>query len=152
MGSTSTGPSLKKRDAAGQIRQPWAGKVRPFAQNAQTYAQQQYQEDGFDFYRAVTQKWKSALTEAPAVRHIRGHGQPYASAARAQIQNPAFFDSPGIRDGGFRQHLGIHPGDQHEARELVCCGSGKSREEFYRDGSMYTSPEIAAPARPKPQP
>lgn len=33
------------------------------------------------------------------------------------------------------------PGAGLEARELVCCGSGKTREEFYRDGAMYTSPE-----------
>ena len=39
------------------------------------------------------------------------------------------------------------PGAGLEARELVCCGSGKSREEFYRDGSMYTSPEIADAVR-----
>lgn len=39
------------------------------------------------------------------------------------------------------------PGADLEARELVCCGSGKSRTEFYRDGSMYTSPEIEAAIR-----
>lgn len=39
------------------------------------------------------------------------------------------------------------PGADLEARELVCCGSGKSRTEFYRDGAMYTSPEIEAAVR-----
>ena len=29
-----------------------------------------------------------------------------------------------------------------EARELVCFATGKSREEFYRDGGLYASPEI----------
>ena len=29
-----------------------------------------------------------------------------------------------------------------EARELVCFGAGKSREEFQRDGGLYVSPEI----------
>lgn len=33
------------------------------------------------------------------------------------------------------------PGAGLEARELVCCGSGKSREEFYRNSSLYMSPE-----------
>ena len=28
-----------------------------------------------------------------------------------------------------------------EARELVCCGSGKTREEFFRDAPLYVSPE-----------
>ena len=42
-----------------------------------------------------------------------------------------------LRKAGF-------PGAELEARELVCCGSGKTREEFYRDGAMYTSPEIEA--------
>ena len=36
------------------------------------------------------------------------------------------------------------PGADLEARELVCYGSGKTRQEFYRDGSMYTSPETEA--------
>lgn len=36
------------------------------------------------------------------------------------------------------------PGANLEARELVCYGSGKTREEFYRDGAMYTSPEVEA--------
>lgn len=39
------------------------------------------------------------------------------------------------------------PGAELEARELVCCGSGKTRSEFYRDGSLYTSPEIEASVR-----
>ena len=29
-----------------------------------------------------------------------------------------------------------------EARELVCCGSGKSREEFFRDAQLYVAPEV----------
>ena len=29
-----------------------------------------------------------------------------------------------------------------EARELVCCGSGKSREEFFRDAQLYVTPEV----------
>ena len=28
-----------------------------------------------------------------------------------------------------------------EARELVCCGSGKTKEEFFRDAALYVSPE-----------
>lgn len=28
-----------------------------------------------------------------------------------------------------------------EARELVCCGSGKTKEEFFRDASLYVTPE-----------
>ena len=39
------------------------------------------------------------------------------------------------------------PGAALEARELVCYGSGKTREEFYRDGPLYTSPEIEAAVR-----
>ena len=39
------------------------------------------------------------------------------------------------------------PGAGLEARELVCAGSGKSREEFYRDGALYTSPEIEEAVR-----
>ena len=31
--------------------------------------------------------------------------------------------------------------------ELVCAGSGKSRGEFYRDGGLYTSPEIEEAVR-----
>ena len=42
-----------------------------------------------------------------------------------------------LRKAGF-------PGADLEARELVCYGSGKTREAFYRDGSMYTSPEVEA--------
>ena len=30
-----------------------------------------------------------------------------------------------------------------EARELVCFATGKSREEFYQDGGLYASPELA---------
>ena len=33
------------------------------------------------------------------------------------------------------------PGASLEARELVCCGSGKSREEFFRDAPLYVTPE-----------
>lgn len=33
------------------------------------------------------------------------------------------------------------PGASLEARELVCCGSGKSKEEFFRDAQLYVSPE-----------
>ena len=29
-----------------------------------------------------------------------------------------------------------------EARELVCFGTGKSREELARDGGLYASPEL----------
>ena len=39
------------------------------------------------------------------------------------------------------------PGAGLEARELVCFASGKTREEFYRDGPLYTSPEIEEAAR-----
>ena len=35
-----------------------------------------------------------------------------------------------------------YPGASLEARELVCCGSCKSREEFYRDAPLYVSPEV----------
>ena len=42
-----------------------------------------------------------------------------------------------LRKAGF-------PGADLEARELVCCGSGKTRQEFYRDCSMYTSPATEA--------
>lgn len=31
-----------------------------------------------------------------------------------------------------------------EARELVCCGSGKTREEFFRDAPLYVAPETEA--------
>ena len=34
-----------------------------------------------------------------------------------------------------------------EARELVCYGSGKNREELYRDGALYVSPEAEARIR-----
>ena len=31
-----------------------------------------------------------------------------------------------------------------EAREIVCCAADKNKEEFYRDGRLYASPEIEA--------
>ena len=34
-----------------------------------------------------------------------------------------------------------YPGAGLEARELVCAGSGKTREEFYRDAQLYVTPE-----------
>ena len=34
------------------------------------------------------------------------------------------------------------PGASLEARELVCCGSGKTREEFFRDAPLYVMPEV----------
>jgi len=37
-----------------------------------------------------------------------------------------------------------YPGASLEARELVCCGSGKTREEFYRDAQLYVAPETEA--------
>lgn len=37
-----------------------------------------------------------------------------------------------------------YPGASLEARELVCCGSGKTREEFYRDAPLYVPPETEA--------
>lgn len=39
------------------------------------------------------------------------------------------------------------PGADLEARELVCHGCGKSREEFYRDAALYMSPEREAAVR-----
>ena len=42
-----------------------------------------------------------------------------------------------LRKAGF-------PGADLEARELVCYVSGKTRQEFYRDSSLYTSPETEA--------
>ncbi len=42
-----------------------------------------------------------------------------------------------LRKAGF-------PGADLEARELVCFGSGKTRQEFYRDGRLYTTPEVAS--------
>ena len=33
-------------------------------------------------------------------------------------------------------------GAQLEARELVCCAAGKSREQFYRDMPLYVSGEM----------
>ena len=42
-----------------------------------------------------------------------------------------------------RRLRGADVGDPSlEARELVCFATGKSREEFYRDGGLYASPEI----------
>ena len=35
-----------------------------------------------------------------------------------------------------------YPGACLEARELVCYGSGKSREAFFRDAQLYVAPEI----------
>ena len=34
-----------------------------------------------------------------------------------------------------------------EARELVCFGVGKSREELQRDGGLYASPELERQVR-----
>lgn len=34
-----------------------------------------------------------------------------------------------------------------EAREIVCCASNKSKEEFLRDGRLYSSPEIEEKVR-----
>jgi len=39
------------------------------------------------------------------------------------------------------------PGAELEARELVCFGSGKSREQFYRDAQLYVAPETEAAVR-----
>ncbi len=33
------------------------------------------------------------------------------------------------------------PGANLEARELVCCGSGKTKEEFFRDAQLYVTPD-----------
>ena len=33
-------------------------------------------------------------------------------------------------------------GAQLEARELVCCAAGKSREQFYRDMALYASDPV----------
>ena len=35
-----------------------------------------------------------------------------------------------------------YTGANLEARELVCCGSGKSKEEFFRDAQLYVTPEV----------
>ena len=35
-----------------------------------------------------------------------------------------------------------YPGASLEARELVCCGSCKTKEDFYRDAPLYVSPEV----------
>ena len=42
-----------------------------------------------------------------------------------------------LKDAGY-------PGAQLEARELVCAGSGKSREELFRDAQLYVTPEVEA--------
>ena len=34
-----------------------------------------------------------------------------------------------------------------EARELVCFGTGKSREQLQRDGGLYASPELEGRVR-----
>ena len=39
------------------------------------------------------------------------------------------------------------PGAALEARELLCLGSGKTREEFYRDAPLYVSPETEKAVR-----
>ena len=39
------------------------------------------------------------------------------------------------------------PGASLEARELVCFGSGKTREELYRDAPLYVPPETEAAIR-----
>ena len=44
-------------------------------------------------------------------------------------------------------HMAGLPGADLEARELVCCGSGKSRGEFYRDGAVNVSPEAEESVR-----
>ena len=40
-----------------------------------------------------------------------------------------------------------YPGANLEARELVCFGSGKTREQFFRDASLYVSPETEGAIR-----
>ena len=40
-----------------------------------------------------------------------------------------------------------HPGAGLEARELVCFGSGRTREAFYRDGPTEIAPEAEAAVR-----
>lgn len=42
-----------------------------------------------------------------------------------------------LKDAGY-------PGAQLEARELVCAGSGKTREQFFRDAQLYVTPEVEA--------
>lgn len=42
-----------------------------------------------------------------------------------------------LKDAGY-------PGAQLEARELVCAGSGKTREELLRDARLYVAPEVEA--------
>ena len=39
------------------------------------------------------------------------------------------------------RHAGVE-GAQLEARELVCCAAGKSREQFYRDMALYASDQV----------
>ena len=40
-----------------------------------------------------------------------------------------------------------YPGASLEARELVCCGSCKTKEEFYRDAPLYVPPEVEQAVR-----
>ena len=40
-----------------------------------------------------------------------------------------------LKDAGY-------PAAQLEARELVCAGSGKTREQFFRDAQLYVAPEV----------
>ncbi len=40
-----------------------------------------------------------------------------------------------------------YPAAELEARELVCCGSGKDRNEFYRDARLYISQETEQAVR-----
>ena len=40
-----------------------------------------------------------------------------------------------------------YPAAELEARELVCCGSGKDRSEFYRDARLYISQETEQAVR-----
>ncbi len=42
-----------------------------------------------------------------------------------------------LKDAGY-------PAAQLEARELVCAGSGKTREQFFRDAQLYVAPEVEA--------
>ena len=40
-----------------------------------------------------------------------------------------------------------YPGAELEARELLCFGSGKTREQYYRDAQLYVAPETEAAVR-----
>ena len=40
-----------------------------------------------------------------------------------------------------------YPGAELEARELLCFGSGKTREQYYRDSQLYVAPETEAAVR-----